>query len=38
MERYPELGFTEKAEVPEEVLAAKCQLVELGFAKHLVSE
>jgi uncharacterized SAM-binding protein YcdF (DUF218 family) len=38
IERYPELGFTEKAKVPEQVIAAKRQLVELGFAKHLVSK
>ena len=38
VEKYPELGFTENAEVPEEVIAAKRQLVELGFANYLVSE
>lgn len=38
VERYPELGFTEKTKVPEEVIAAKRQLVELGFANHLISE
>jgi hypothetical protein len=38
VERYPELGFTEKTKVPEEVIAAKRQLVQLGFANHLISE
>jgi uncharacterized SAM-binding protein YcdF (DUF218 family) len=38
VERYPELGFTEKTQVPEEVIAAKRQLIALGFANHLVSE
>ena len=38
IERYPELGFTEKTNVPEEVIAAKRQLVELGFTNHLISE
>jgi uncharacterized SAM-binding protein YcdF (DUF218 family) len=38
VERYPQLGFTEKTKVPEEVIAAKRQLVELGFANHLISE
>jgi uncharacterized SAM-binding protein YcdF (DUF218 family) len=38
VERYPELGFTEKTKVPDEVIAAKRQLVELGFANHLISE
>ena|SRR5258708_3297740 len=38
VEGYPELGFTEKTQVPEEVIAAKRQLIELGFANHLVSE
>jgi hypothetical protein len=38
VERYPEFGFAEETKVPEEVLAAKRQLVELGFANHLVSE
>ena len=37
VERYPELGFTEKAAVPEEVIAAKRRLVELGFGNHLIS-
>jgi uncharacterized SAM-binding protein YcdF (DUF218 family) len=36
VERYPDLGFTEKTKVPEEVISAKRQLVELGFAKHLI--
>lgn len=38
VERYPELGFTEKTEVPEEVIDAKRQLLELGFANHLISQ
>ena len=38
VERYPDFGFTEKTKVPEEVIAAKRQLIELGFANHLVSE
>ena len=38
VERYPELGFTEKTTVPEEVIAAKRQLVELGFVNRLISE
>jgi hypothetical protein len=38
VERYPELGFTEKTKVPDKVIAAKRQLVELGFANHLISE
>ncbi len=38
VERYPELGFTERTKVPEEVIAAKRQLVELGFTNHLISE
>ena len=38
IERYPELGFTEKTKVPEEVVVAKQQLVEFGFANHLISE
>jgi uncharacterized SAM-binding protein YcdF (DUF218 family) len=38
VERYPELGFTEKTLVPEEVIAAKRRLIELGYANHLVSE
>jgi uncharacterized SAM-binding protein YcdF (DUF218 family) len=38
IERYPELGFTEKTTVPGQVTAAKRQLVELGFTKHLISE
>ena len=38
VERYPELGFTKKTEMPEEVIAAKRQLVELGFAKHLLPQ
>jgi uncharacterized SAM-binding protein YcdF (DUF218 family) len=36
IERYPELGFMEKTKVPEQVIAAKRQLVALGFAKHLI--
>src|SRR5262245_14750750 len=36
IERYPELGFTEETEVPEEVIVAKRQLIELGFIDHLV--
>ena len=38
IERYPDLGFTEKTKVPEVVIAAKRQLLELGFANHLISE
>jgi hypothetical protein len=38
VERYPELGFTEKTNVPEEVIAAKRQLADLGFANHLIAE
>ena len=38
VERYPELGFTEKTTVPEEVIAAKRQLVELGFVNRLISQ
>ena len=38
IEKYPDLGFTEKTNIPEEVIAAKRQLVELGFANHLVSQ
>lgn len=38
VERYPELGFTEKITVPEEVIAAKRQLVELGFVNRLISQ
>ena len=38
VERYPDLGFTVKTNIPEEVIAAKRQLVELGFANHLVSQ
>jgi uncharacterized SAM-binding protein YcdF (DUF218 family) len=38
VERYPELGFTEKTKVPEAVVTAKHRLVELGFADHLVPE
>lgn len=38
VERYPELGFTQKTKVPEEVFAAKRLLVELGFTDHLISE
>src|SRR5580698_9710709 len=38
VERYPQRGFTEKTNIPEEVIAAKRQLVELGFANHLVSQ
>jgi hypothetical protein len=30
--------FTEKTKIPEDVIAAKRQLVELGFADHLISE
>lgn len=36
IERYPELGFTEKTQVPEEVIEAKRQLAELGFTDHLL--
>jgi uncharacterized SAM-binding protein YcdF (DUF218 family) len=36
LEKYPSLGFTERTEVPEEVLLAKTRLVELGFVNHLV--
>jgi uncharacterized SAM-binding protein YcdF (DUF218 family) len=36
VEKYPALGFTERTEVPEPVLLAKCRLVELGFVHHLV--
>ncbi len=36
VEKYPSLGFTERAEVPENVLLAKRRLVELGFVHHLV--
>jgi uncharacterized SAM-binding protein YcdF (DUF218 family) len=38
IQRYPELGFIEKAKVPDEVIAAKLQLVKLGFTNHLISE
>jgi uncharacterized SAM-binding protein YcdF (DUF218 family) len=38
IEKYPELGFTERSGVPDEVLSAKRQLIELGYAKHLISE
>jgi hypothetical protein len=38
VEKYPDGGFTAKAQVPEEVIAAKRQLIELGFSKHLISE
>jgi uncharacterized SAM-binding protein YcdF (DUF218 family) len=38
IERYPEFGFTVRAEVPEEVSAAKGQLIELGFTSHLLSD
>jgi uncharacterized SAM-binding protein YcdF (DUF218 family) len=38
VEKYPGLGFTEKTIVPKEVIAAKRQLVELGFANHLALE
>jgi len=36
VEKYPSLGFTEKDQVPEEVLRAKKSLIELGYARHLV--
>jgi uncharacterized SAM-binding protein YcdF (DUF218 family) len=38
IERYPELGFTERTNVPEKVLRAKRQLVEGGFGDHLIAE
>lgn len=38
VEKYPDLGFTQKTLVPEEVIAAKRHLIEFGFANHLVSE
>jgi len=37
IEKYPDLGFTQKDNVPADVLAAKRQLVKLGFANHLLS-
>ena len=36
VEKYPLLGFTDRDEVPDEVIAAKTRLVALGYAKHLV--
>ena len=36
VEKYPSLGFTEKDEIPDEVLRAKSHLVELGYVRHLV--
>lgn len=36
IERYPALGFTVAAEIPQDVLDAKRQLIELGFGHHLV--
>jgi hypothetical protein len=38
IERYPELGFAQKTTVPGGVIAAKRQLIELGFVTHLISE
>lgn len=38
VEGYPELAFTEEISVPEEIIAAKRQLVGLGFADHLVPQ
>ena len=38
IQRYPELGFTENTTVPDEVIAAKRQLVMLGVTNHLISE
>jgi uncharacterized SAM-binding protein YcdF (DUF218 family) len=36
VEKYPALGFTEMAEVPQKVLCAKSRLIELGYVHHLV--
>jgi len=36
VEKYPLLGFTDKDEVPDEVISAKSRLVQLGYVKHLV--
>jgi uncharacterized SAM-binding protein YcdF (DUF218 family) len=36
VEKYPALGFTERAQIPQSVLLAKHRLMELGFVHHLV--
>jgi len=38
VEKYSQMGFTDRVEVPTDVIKAKRQLMELGFVKHLVSE
>jgi uncharacterized SAM-binding protein YcdF (DUF218 family) len=36
LEKYSDMGFTERVEVPRDVIQAKRRLVELGFVEHLV--
>jgi uncharacterized SAM-binding protein YcdF (DUF218 family) len=38
IEKYPDMGFTERIEVPAEVIRAKRQLMQLGFVEHLVPD
>jgi uncharacterized SAM-binding protein YcdF (DUF218 family) len=38
VEKYSDMGFTEHVEVPPGVIAAKRQLMDLGFVEHLVPE
>jgi hypothetical protein len=38
IEKYPSMGFTEPVKVPPDIIAAKHELIDLGFVQHLVPE